>query len=405
MKKILSIALVLVMVLSLGTVAFADSQLDSLLNGIFEMVVVDKTAEARSAMSVIGTIIDVATGKVSAEEIDESVNVIPNKVVYKSINAYQHYVQVLNSDGEVLLQKAEAHVIGLDGVCARCGAKVGVADHVHIADHVGFVCLNSGFHEVVVYCACGEQINVERWEHHTMVDGVCVLCGYGKSDPDDPGEDDPGHGGNGDKDPGDKIREGDFDGNHYEIWFKPGVTWEEAEAFAEGMTYGGVAGHLVCITSAEEQAFLEGLNSGIPGLNLWIGAKLVDSAWTWVNGDEWGYENWAENQPVDTKDYIYGAMMPAFWYNLPNDGLGKIDGYIVEFDGVGVKTYLQDDVTAEEAGKVQSNPTGDMTVTVNGTIADVESSSVPAWLYVVCAVAGLALAGGVVVLVATKKKA
>ena len=444
MKKILSAILVLTMVLSLGCAAFADSSaptVESTIFGIYQLIKNDKVSPVENAFSVISQGLEVVKGEKTIQEKAEEINILPTHTQYKSINEYAHYFQIANSDGEILLQKEEVHVYGLDGVCAKCGHKFGGQDHIHTAAGFKYIPLNSGFHETCVVCACGEIISIDHYDHHNFdKNGVCVDCGYGaKEDPTDPGKDDPG------KDPGDEPgkdpvnpgpagptgpivpapdlwKEAEHDGSLYQIYlYKPGTpdgqkTWEKAQAFAEGLTdkYGN-KGHLVAINSDKEQGFLEGMNS-YPGYYLWIGAERVDKAWTWVNGDEWGYENWAKEFPTDVADELFGAMVPYEWYNLVNEGTYKnlgciIDGFIVEFEDGNYGITIDPNVTAEAAKDVQvgAKQPGAENVEISNIIASIDAetaeSVTPAWLYIVCAVAAMALAGGIVVIVATKKKA
>jgi Lectin C-type domain len=100
-------------------------------------------------------------------------------------------------------------------------------------------------------------------------------------------------------------------GHCYEAVLSPGFSWYDAKAACEAR-----GGHLVTITSAEENAFVFSLVSGINafwyldgfgnGLGPWLGGyqdTLVeepDSAWHWVTGEPWVYTNWEEGQPGDT---------------------------------------------------------------------------------------------------------
>jgi len=422
MKKLLSAILVLTMVLSLGCAAFADGSqptVSSTIKGIYDMIVEKKTQPVDSVMSILGSAYDVASGEATVQEKMAEVNVIPKHVQYKSVNDYEHYIQVLNSDGEVIVQNAEAHAYGLDGICAKCGHKFGGQDHIHTAAGLNYVALNSGFHEIQVVCACGEVISVEQYAHHNFdANGVCVDCGYGKKDEpakddpaDEPANDDPAPVNPGPaKDPDPiKYKEGYYEGNLYEIYlFQPGTkdrSWKTAKALAESISGGD--GTLVCITSQGEQDFLNLLND--KGYNLWIGAERVEKDWTWVTGEDWGFEYWGTGCPVADALNNYGAMCPYYWFNLVNEGTvdGKciIDGFVIEYASGDYSPVLQENITAEQA-KSEQTKTGDANVEITNVIAaETETAATPAWLYVVCAVAAMALAGGIVVIVASKKKA
>ena len=89
-----------------------------------------------------------------------------------------------------------------------------------------------------------------------------------------------------------------FRGHHYE-WIDNKTTWTEAEAYCEAM-----GGHLVTITSQEEQDFiLEYITDYASSAeDIWIG--LTDSHsegdWShWVTGEPVIYTNWGSGEPND----------------------------------------------------------------------------------------------------------
>ncbi|MFX0113027.1 MAG: C-type lectin domain-containing protein [Candidatus Hodarchaeota archaeon] len=82
-------------------------------------------------------------------------------------------------------------------------------------------------------------------------------------------------------------------------------TWDEAQADCEARN-----GHLVTITSSEENDFVRNLVESIP---LWIGFtdELVEGEWRWVTGESVVYTNWDSGEPNDAgfgEDYaeMYG---------------------------------------------------------------------------------------------------
>jgi len=96
-------------------------------------------------------------------------------------------------------------------------------------------------------------------------------------------------------------------GHTYEI-VNSGITWEEAEAKCEKN-----GGHLVTITSAEEQ---EELNEAIKKLSsrrncYWIGLvrdKSNTDQWQWITGEKSDYMNWTAGEPNNyeghKEDYV-----------------------------------------------------------------------------------------------------
>lgn len=120
-----------------------------------------------------------------------------------------------------------------------------------------------------------------------------------------------------------------YDGNRYYI-FNECVSWSEAKAKCEEL-----GGHLVCITSAKEQAFIEKLNAS--EVKLWIGGYREDgsSKWKWVTGEKWKYTNWADGEPNDSNNVISNenrcSVWPIRWNDL-NEGSIEQDGYICEWE-------------------------------------------------------------------------
>ena len=123
-------------------------------------------------------------------------------------------------------------------------------------------------------------------------------------------------------------------------------TWAEAKAAAEALTFMGVNGHLVTITSAGEQTFIEGLYDSQKS---WIG--LTDDpafggtesagqpnprvdGWVWVTGEPVTYTNWWAAGEPNNQDgaenfvTIESGMLPGGW----NDYSGQMGRYVVEFE-------------------------------------------------------------------------
>jgi hypothetical protein len=158
-------------------------------------------------------------------------------------------------------------------------------------------------------------------------------------------------------------------GNWYDLVVDAEISWDRANAAANG-----AGGHLVTITSADEDKFVLGLihawqaallGADLPsahGYEFWAGGlqdpnTTSDSGanWTWVNGEgAFGYSNWADGEPNDAHGPaseqflglgLLGFIPTATW----NDEAitGYIAGYVVEYErssvpegGVGVLGLL-----------------------------------------------------------------
>ena len=90
--------------------------------------------------------------------------------------------------------------------------------------------------------------------------------------------------------------------NHYYKFYILEYDWDSAEFFCEKM-----GGHLVTITSAEENSFVNGLSQG---QNIWLGGTdtATEGVFKWVSGETFMYTNWSSGEPNDGKpapqDYI-----------------------------------------------------------------------------------------------------
>lgn len=107
-------------------------------------------------------------------------------------------------------------------------------------------------------------------------------------------------------------------GHYYKVFSGPNseypqLTWEEAKLACEQL-----GGHLVTITSSEEQDFIESLDSTtcIGEWSVWIGLSRPEGTgpWTWITGEPYEYTHWDNNEPsgdgscvaMRTKNYGYG---------------------------------------------------------------------------------------------------
>lgn len=146
------------------------------------------------------------------------------------------------------------------------------------------------------------------------------------------------------------VASGDFGGHHYEVYRQNGVAWTSARSTAESLSYMGVTGHLVTLTSEAEDGFVEGLRAGA-GLDrpeVWAGgwqnppSNSADQNWVWITGESaiaTGasrlFSNWQAGEPNDTgaagEQYLgIGHTNVQGWNDEAN--LGNIGGFVVEYD-------------------------------------------------------------------------
>lgn len=77
-----------------------------------------------------------------------------------------------------------------------------------------------------------------------------------------------------------------FNGHHYSVLPDP-MTWHTAQRRCEEL-----GGHLVCITSEDEDHFVRELAAD---RNVWLGAsdEATEGEWAWVSGEAFEYTHWA----------------------------------------------------------------------------------------------------------------
>ena len=131
----------------------------------------------------------------------------------------------------------------------------------------------------------------------------------------------------------------EYNGHKYQL-VTGNYTWEEAKTKAEEL-----GGHLVIITSAEENAVVKQLviNSGVS--TVWLGAtdKEVEDEWKWITGEDFTYSDWGKidadsSEPNGGTSENYLTFLTGYtggnriaWNDA--GGTGKYS-FIVEFDSI-----------------------------------------------------------------------
>jgi hypothetical protein len=133
-------------------------------------------------------------------------------------------------------------------------------------------------------------------------------------------------------------------GHYYQIISAAGISWSDANTDAEAMEYSGSQGHLVTISSADENIWLTE-NFGPDNLHLhWIGGFQPpgsiepDGGWKWVNGEPWGFNNWwppAEPNNLGGNEncvkFDHGLTTSGKSWNDADCEIGAAEGYVVEY--------------------------------------------------------------------------
>lgn len=98
-------------------------------------------------------------------------------------------------------------------------------------------------------------------------------------------------------------------GDHYYAVYTDSRDWIDAEVFCES-----IGGHLVTITSVEEDEFVHALISDVGSRKLEnrtfsIGGYKTGSNWEWVTKETFDYSNWGINQPDNSGAYL------SYWFS------------------------------------------------------------------------------------------
>lgn len=107
-----------------------------------------------------------------------------------------------------------------------------------------------------------------------------------------------------------------YNGHIYKI-FTVGFSWFDAYAYCKEL-----GGHLVTITSEEEQTFIETyMNSQSFSSTAWIGAYSDGAKWQWITDEEFDYTNWIPGEPNNQNGTEFFAHInhekSVQWNDLP----------------------------------------------------------------------------------------
>ena len=121
--------------------------------------------------------------------------------------------------------------------------------------------------------------------------------------------------------------EGVFNEHYYKM-YNANMTWDQAKAACEEQ-----GGHLVTITSAEEQQFIEALNND--NQSVWIGCERTEEAetWKWITDEAFSFSNWSDGEPNNYNgNETKGAIRPDKWNDFNEDSSGEVNGFLCEWD-------------------------------------------------------------------------
>ena len=88
-----------------------------------------------------------------------------------------------------------------------------------------------------------------------------------------------------------RVASGNYNGHYYQV-FDQSMSWTDAKRACEEL-----GGHLVSITDADEQAFIESLLEKGSKNQYWIGSYMYENSFRWITGETSDYSNWDKRQP------------------------------------------------------------------------------------------------------------
>ena len=120
---------------------------------------------------------------------------------------------------------------------------------------------------------------------------------------------------------------GNFNGNTYEYYTQT-LNWNQAYRFCEKK-----GGHLVTVTSKEENEFIVELAKSRSGA-LWAGGKTADhKTWYWITGEPFNYQNWDVGEPnnLDNAQDTLHIYVSGKWDDV-GSALSTVREFICEYD-------------------------------------------------------------------------
>ncbi len=112
-------------------------------------------------------------------------------------------------------------------------------------------------------------------------------------------------------------------GHSYQVVASNSISWDDSHAAALAL---GAGWDLASITSLGEQNFIAGLLGPGSGalIEYYIGGTYVSGAWTWSNGDAFGFSYFGAGEPNGLASEPHLALDAR--YNVPNWGWNDYTG-------------------------------------------------------------------------------
>lgn len=116
-----------------------------------------------------------------------------------------------------------------------------------------------------------------------------------------------------------------FNGHKYKV-FTDSMSWDEAEKFCEDK-----GGHIVTITSEEEQKYVSGIISD--DKYYWIDAEIIgNNDIKWTTDELFIYANWEDKAPGGKASEKHVAIHSGSWTELPDKDEITVSGFVFEYE-------------------------------------------------------------------------
>jgi len=137
----------------------------------------------------------------------------------------------------------------------------------------------------------------------------------------------------------------EHNGNYYSAIADAGISWDDANAAVQGVSFGKCEAHLATITSQNEQDWIANTFPTAVASGYWLSGKQAPGSvepaggWEWVTGETFFYTNWRSGEPNNGPDNEESLQFnPAAWggvigsWNDLQNNWGTAGGYVVEYD-------------------------------------------------------------------------
>jgi len=120
-----------------------------------------------------------------------------------------------------------------------------------------------------------------------------------------------------------------YNGNTYMV-FDRHVSWKEASEQCEE-----AGGHLLTVTSAGENAFVQSLCANTSSSQYYLGAEFNGGIWSWVSNESFVYKNWQNGVPDNSGSEVSRLTMQrenGRWKSETGEAMADI-GFVCEWEG------------------------------------------------------------------------